>query len=117
VTPERLPIMRHAEKPTDPTDQDLSRDGYMRANNLVAWLPKQSRHIEFLIASAISKHSARPFETVPFSKASGIPIDSTLGALVGQYPDPWDKTIFNLVLQLDYDASGTPKVTQLTEPF
>jgi hypothetical protein len=70
--------MRHAEKPDDLMNPDLSDAGRERAKALVTWLPQVCPNFEFLFASAISMHSARPFETVkPLSKATGIPIDST----------------------------------------
>jgi phosphohistidine phosphatase SixA len=40
-----------------------------------------------------------------------------LGANAGDYPDPWDEKVFNLILKLDYDAGGKPAVKKITEPF
>jgi broad specificity phosphatase PhoE len=38
-----------------------------------------------------------------------------LGAPDQQYPDPWPRTTFNLILQMD--ENGTPHVTTILEPF
>jgi hypothetical protein len=40
-----------------------------------------------------------------------------LRASEGQYPDPWDESTFNLILQLDYRRNGRPAVTQIEQPF
>jgi phosphohistidine phosphatase SixA len=78
MAPKTILLMRHAEKPNDPTDPDLSDAGFARANRLAGWLPQQLGTPEFLFASALSKHSARPFETIkPLAKALGVPIDAT----------------------------------------
>lgn len=71
-------IMRHAEKPDDPTDPDLSDAGFARAEKLASWVPDRYPGVNFLFASSISKHSARPYETIsPLAKKLGLPIDST----------------------------------------
>jgi|SRR5215469_14112230 len=78
MPPQTILLMRHAEKPNDPTDPDLSDAGFARANRLAGWLPQQFGPPDFLVASALSKHSARPFVTIkPLAKALGIPIDAT----------------------------------------
>jgi hypothetical protein len=40
-----------------------------------------------------------------------------LNAPKGDYPDPWDDSVFNLILQLDYSGSGEPTVTSVIQPF
>jgi phosphohistidine phosphatase SixA len=40
-----------------------------------------------------------------------------LGAKPGDYPDPWDDNVFNLILKLDYDVGGAPVVTKIAQPF
>ena len=40
-----------------------------------------------------------------------------LEASSGDYPDPWDDSVFNLILQFDYGEAGAPTVTTLTQPF
>jgi hypothetical protein len=41
-----------------------------------------------------------------------------LKANQGDYPNPWDPLIFNLILQLDYEGGGqAPQITRTTENF
>jgi hypothetical protein len=69
--------MRHAEKTDDPTDPNLSQAGARRATRLAAWVPNTFGKIDFIFATAKSKHSVRPIETVtPLSKKINVPIDS-----------------------------------------
>lgn len=72
-------LMRHAEKPADASNRDLSPAGFARAAMLADYIPKEfGRQPDFIFATADSKHSSRPRETVePLSKESGVPIDST----------------------------------------
>ena len=42
---------------------------------------------------------------------------SALNAGEGDYPDPWDASVFNLILQLDYSGTAAPTVTRITQPF
>ena len=78
MSPRTILIMRHAEKLEDPTNPDLSSDGFARAGKLVSWVPQTFGRPDYLFASSISKHSARPYETLkPLAKAIGIPIDAT----------------------------------------
>jgi len=149
-------VMRHAEKPDDPSDPDLTPAGQARAKALADYIPDTFGMPDFIFAAAISRHSARPYETVkPLSKRTGIAIDATiadndygvlakdllskpkfagkrivvcwhhgnipslmraLGAASGDYPDPWDHTVFNLILNLGFSAAG-PTVAEVTEPF
>jgi hypothetical protein len=70
--------MRHAEKPDDPMNPDLSDAGYVRAERLADYVPATFGRPEFLFATALSTHSARPVETLtPLSKQIGVAIDST----------------------------------------
>jgi phosphohistidine phosphatase SixA len=155
--PTQILIMRHAEKPDDPTDPDLTAAGMNRANMLAAYIPRTFGTPNFIFAASVSKNSARPFETVePLSKAIGVPIDTTFadqdyGALAktvrddqkfvdrltvmcwhhgnipnmlhalqvpdGQYPDPWDREVFNLILKVTLESNTAPTITQTSEPF
>jgi broad specificity phosphatase PhoE len=157
MAPSLLLLMRHAEKPADPVDPDLSPAGLQRAQKLADYIPDTFGALDFLLASAISRHSARPYETIkPLSKKIGVPIDSScadndygafasallsdprysgkkvlvawhhgnipsmadaLGAPTGQYPNPWDPAVFNLILKFDWGADGPPAVTAIVEPF
>jgi hypothetical protein len=40
-----------------------------------------------------------------------------LGCKAGEYPDPWDKNVFNLILKTSFADDGKAKVEQITEPF
>lgn len=51
----RLLIMRHAEKPDDVRDPNLSDAGRLRAQELVAYIPKTFGEPSFLFASSESK--------------------------------------------------------------
>jgi len=44
------------------------------------------------------------------------PLAHAFKAEDGQYPDPWKRSVFNLVLRFDI-LRGSPRVTQITEPF
>lgn len=78
MAPSLVVLMRHAEKPSDPKDPNLSTAGFERAQNLVHYIPQEFGAIDFLFTNAISKHSSRPYETLePLSKKIGIPIDAT----------------------------------------
>lgn len=41
-----------------------------------------------------------------------------LGAPAGTYPDPWDSAVYDLMIEITYDAAGkTPRVRKITPPF
>jgi len=40
-----------------------------------------------------------------------------LKAADGDYPDPWDRKVFNLILRLDMREQETPAISRITEPF
>lgn len=155
-TPTMILVMRHAEKSGDPDDPDLTREGRARAKWLAEFIPEKFGKPDFIFASAITRHSARPYETVrPLAKAVGVGIDATfadndygalakellskpkyadanvvvcwhhgnipplmrsLGAASGDYPNPWDHKVFNLILQVEFSA-GKVSVTEVTEDF
>jgi len=154
--PRLILVMRHAEKPQDALDPNLSPSGQARAVRLETYIP-QTFGADFILAAASSKHSARPYETVqPLSKTTGKPIDATiadqdygflanellsdtiyaqkavvvcwhhgnipslmhaLGAKDGDYPDPWNRNVFNLILKVEFSATGAVVVSQVQEPF
>jgi hypothetical protein len=41
----------------------------------------------------------------------------SLFAKPGDYPNPWDPLVFNLILQLDYLGGESPTVSSITEDF
>ncbi|NLR98130.1 histidine phosphatase family protein [Rhizobium sp. P38BS-XIX] len=156
MAPVKIMVMRHAEKPDDPGDPNLSSAGEERAKKLVTWYPQTFGPPDFIFATAISKHSARPVETVqPLASALGIELHASyadddytdlvdalltkpkfdgktilvcwhhghipglmqaLGAPLGSYPDPWDPSVFNLVLVTEFH-NGSPTVAKVLEPF
>jgi phosphohistidine phosphatase SixA len=77
--PRTILLFRHAEKPTDPADPNLSAAGHERAERLADYIPKTFGRPDFIFATAFSQHSQRPYETVqPLSEATGRPIDATI---------------------------------------
>jgi broad specificity phosphatase PhoE len=90
LTNTRILLMRHAEKTVDPTDPHLSPDGYARADRLADYIPATFGQPQFIIASSISKGSARSIETMkPLSDKIAVPIEAThaaqdYGALASQ---------------------------------
>ena len=69
---------RHAEKPDDVYDPELSAAGKIRADKLATFIPSYFGAPDFIFAPAISNHSVRPYETVvPLAKAIQIFIDAT----------------------------------------
>jgi broad specificity phosphatase PhoE len=72
-------VMRHAEKLADLTEPDLPPAGYARAVKLATYIPGTFGTPDFIFSAAISKHSARPYETVePLAKRTGKPINATI---------------------------------------
>ena len=72
-------IMRHAEKTDDPEAQSLAKSEKVRAKRLAEFIPEKFGVPDFIFASAISRHSARLYETmVLLSKKTGVPIDATI---------------------------------------
>ena len=76
-------------------DPDLSPEGEVRANRLATYIPETFGAPDYIFAASISKHSARPYETVqPLAKGVGKPIDATIadqdyGALASElFSDP-----------------------------
>ena len=100
--PARIILMRHADKPDDPDDPDLSPAGMTRAEKLANYIPQTFGKPDIIIATARSKHSDRPAETVaPLAKVLGVPVqhdikDKDFEELVDQLfsnPDYRGKTV------------------------
>lgn len=87
MAPVRILVMRHAEKPDDPGDPNLSAPGRARAKALAAWYLEGLGPPDFIFAAAPSRHSERPVQTVqPLAEALGIALhtsyaDKDYGAL------------------------------------
>jgi phosphohistidine phosphatase SixA len=62
--PHSIYIIRHAEKPKERGNRDLSREGRSHAESLATALPKQLGTLDFLFAAANSRNSKRPLETL-----------------------------------------------------
>lgn len=62
--PRMIYIIRHAEKPDDSDDPNLAPRGYERAKALVHVIPDRFATPDIIIASAASKKSDRPVETI-----------------------------------------------------
>lgn len=76
--PHIVMIIRHAEKPDDKADPDLSPRGFERADALAKVLPNHFPRPDFLIATKRSKGSNRPVETItPLAKALHEEIEAT----------------------------------------
>jgi len=70
--PSRILLMRHADKTDDPDNEDLSDAGQARAAKLATYIPQTFGKPDYIIATARSKHSNRPRETVaPLADALG----------------------------------------------
>lgn len=75
VFPKIILLMRHAEKPENPQNPGLSTDGQARAQALVTFIQARYGKPDFIIATAPTRESNRPCETVtPLSQATGVPI-------------------------------------------
>jgi phosphohistidine phosphatase SixA len=73
--PKRIILMRHADKTDDTEDEDLSDAGMARAQHLATYIPETFGKPDVIIATAHSKHSNRPKETVqPLADALGLKI-------------------------------------------
>jgi len=42
---------------------------------------------------------------------------NALKAVDGQYPDPWNRGVFNLIVELIFNSDPVPVAKQITEPF
>ncbi len=72
-------LMRHAEKPDDRANPNLSPAGLQRAKELAPYIQAKFGTPAFLFAAAPSPHSNRPVQTIePLAKATGIAIDDSI---------------------------------------
>ncbi|MFA5955704.1 histidine phosphatase family protein [Hyphomicrobium sp.] len=73
--PKRIILLRHADKTDDPSNEDLSDAGVERAKRLATYIPETFGKPDIIIATAHSKHSNRPKETMePLADALGLKI-------------------------------------------
>ncbi len=74
---EKLLVMRHAEKSDDPDDPDLTPAGQARAKALPAYILGSFGKPDFIFAATVSRHSARPLETVqPLAAQTGVRVNT-----------------------------------------
>ncbi|HTW95841.1 MAG TPA: histidine phosphatase family protein [Tepidisphaeraceae bacterium] len=79
--PKAIYILRHGEKPDGEKDPNLSPQGYERARSLAKVIPEHFCTPDFIFATAPSKHSARPLETIE-------PLAQSLHmSVIDPYPD------------------------------
>jgi len=72
-------VLRHAEKTKDPKEPGLSKAGQERAQRLPQFITDKFGKPDHIFAAAISRNSARPYDTVlPLSQLTGVPIDATV---------------------------------------
>ena len=64
MAPRQLVILRHAEKPDDPRDPDLSPEGDARAQMLATLIPRRFPNPDRLFCAARSRHSNHPYDTL-----------------------------------------------------
>jgi broad specificity phosphatase PhoE len=71
--------MRHAERPADQANPDLSEAGFQRAKELAPYIRATFGTPAFLFAAAPSPHSNRPVQTIePLSKAIDVTVDQSI---------------------------------------
>ena len=79
MAPRRILLLRHAEKPDDPKNPDLTEAGVARAKSLAAYIPATFGRPDFVFAAAVAKDSVRSYLTMrPLCDAIGVPLDASL---------------------------------------
>src|ERR1700751_5718693 len=78
MTPDKILVMRHAEKPDTGGDIHLAPEGATRAQHLVTYIPSTFGPPQFLVATHQSVDSNRPWETIePLAQSIGVEIDDS----------------------------------------
>lgn len=78
MTPDKILVMRHAEKPNTGGDIHLAPEGATRAQHLVTYIPSTFGSPQFLVATQQSVDSNRPWETIePLAQSIGVKIDDS----------------------------------------
>lgn len=78
MTPDKILVMRHAEKPNTGGDIHLAPEGATRARHLVTYIPSTFGPPQFLVATHQSVDSNRPWETIePLAQSIGVKIDDS----------------------------------------
>ena len=77
--PREILIVRHAEKPADPNNANLTPRGYARATALTPYFSKSFDTPDFVFAAQKSSASNRPVETLtPFAAALHLTLNSNI---------------------------------------
>ena len=77
MTPSRIVLLRHGEKPADSSDPNLSPAGQAYAQKLAKLIPQRFPNPAALFATADSAHSDRPEETLaPTAQALKLPLQA-----------------------------------------
>jgi phosphohistidine phosphatase SixA len=80
MLPKTVFIIRHAEKPEDPQDPNLSPQGVERAQALAKNCEKLFGKLDCLFAAETSASSSRPVDTIhPLAQSVDLEIDSSVG--------------------------------------
>jgi hypothetical protein len=86
--PKEILIIRHAEKPADTSNENLSTKGYERAAALAFYMPDAFGTIDHIFAAGVGhkSHSERPMETItPLANRLGKKVHDSF--LKYQYPE------------------------------
>ena len=74
----RIIVLRHAEKTGLPDDTGLSPAGRVRADRLADFIPQRFGDPAALVATAPTKNSSRPMDTLrPLSQRFGLAVDTS----------------------------------------
>ena len=79
AAPAKVIAMRHAEKTTDENNPNLSKEGYARSQKLPDFILEKFGKPDFLIATAGTDKSNRPFLTlIPLAEKTGLSTDNSM---------------------------------------
>lgn len=90
-----------------------------KALGLEIWAELDDEEVGEMVAELASEPEWRGKFGVISWRHSDLPrLIGALGAPTGTYPDPWDSAVYDLMIEIVYDASGkTPRVRPITPPF
>jgi broad specificity phosphatase PhoE len=92
MPPKTIYLIRHGEKPSDPSNKNLSSRGHERAEALAAKHGKLFGPFDYLFAARESSSSNRPLETItPLATVLGLDIDDSIEAK--DYSDLTDRLL------------------------
>lgn len=90
-----------------------------KALGLGIWAELDDEEVGEMVAELASNSQwAGKFGVVSWRHSDLPRLIGALGASDGSYPDPWDSAVYDLMIEIAYDAAGKPpRVRQLTPPF